>query len=131
MRQQPQVVLYNLKLLQIIFILHVLSSAINMIGKKIREIRERKKISQYAVAYAIDMSQAAYSKIERGETEVKVSHLYSIAACLDVSVYELLPPSMASHAFDGKEYLLKPLMVKLKSIWYAWQVRRRIKHQSR
>ncbi|PYF77169.1 helix-turn-helix domain-containing protein [Pedobacter nutrimenti] len=98
-----------------------------MIGEKIRERREHKKISQYAVAYAIGMSQAAYSKIERGETEVKVSHLYSIAAFLGTSVYELLPEAMASSTFDGEEYLLKPLVVKLKTLWFTWKVRRRIK----
>lgn len=97
-----------------------------MIGEKIREKRETKKISQYAVAYAIGMSQAAYSKIERGETEVKVSHLYSIAAFLGTSVYELLPEAMASGSFEG-EYLLKPVVVKVKSWWYSWRVSRRIK----
>lgn len=96
-----------------------------MIGEKIRETREHKKVSQYAVAYAIGMSQAAYSKIERGETEVKVSHLYSIAAFLGTSIYELLPEAMASSTI-GSEYLLKPIVVKLKSLWYAWKVRRRL-----
>lgn len=98
-----------------------------MIGEKIREQREMKKISQYAVAYAIGMSQAAYSKIERGETEVKVSHLYSIAAFLGTSIYDLLPEAMASGTFE-EEYLLKPLVVKLKELWYGWLVKRRTRH---
>lgn len=101
-----------------------------MIGEKIREVRENKKISQYSVAYAIGMSQAAYSKIERGETEVKVSHLYAIAAVFGVSVYDLLPAAMASSTFDGNDYLLKPLVVKLKSLWYTWQTKRRLNQLS-
>lgn len=96
-----------------------------MVGEKIRETREHKKVSQYAVAYAIGMSQAAYSKIERGETEVKVSHLYSIAAFLGISIYDLLPEAMAN-TMIGDEYLLKPVVVKLKTLWYSWMVKRRL-----
>lgn len=96
------------------------------IGETIRNIRESKKISQYAVAYAIDMSQAAYSKIERGETEIKARHLYLIAGVLEISVYELLPPSMASSTFNSKDYLLKPLVVKLKSLWFTYRAKRKL-----
>lgn len=99
------------------------------IGENIREIRESKKISQYAVAYSMDMSQAAYSKIERGETEVKASHLYKLAAILNVSVYELLPPSVAS-SFDGNDYLLKPVVQRIKRMLYGAVVKRRLKHFS-
>lgn len=80
-----------------------------MIGELIRQKREEKKISQYAVAYCIGMSQAAYSKIERGETQVKVNHIYMIAEVLNVSVYDLLPPSL-ENAAAGSDYLLKPIV---------------------
>lgn len=99
------------------------------IGENIRAIRESKKISQYAVAYSMDMSQAAYSKIERGETEVKAIHLYKVAAILDVSVYDLLPPSLAS-SFDGNDYLLKPMVQWFKRIFYAFVVKRKLKRLS-
>jgi len=42
------------------------------------------------------MSQPAYSKIERGKTEVKALQLYKIATCMGITVYELLPEVMAS-----------------------------------
>lgn len=61
------------------------------VASRIRETREKRSMSQYAVAYSIGMSQAAYSKIERGETEVKVSQLYKIASVLTVSVHVFLP----------------------------------------
>lgn len=96
------------------------------IGENIREIREGKKISQYAVAYSMDMSQAAYSKIERGETEVKASHLYKLAAIFGVSVYDLLPPSLAS-SFEGSDYLLKPLVTWLKKQLYGFIAKRRLR----
>lgn len=96
------------------------------IGEIIRDIRESKKISQYAVAYTIGMSQAAYSKIERGETEIKAKHLYLIAGVLDTSVYDLLPASLASSAFDGQEYLLKPLVIKIKTIYFQYIAKKRL-----
>lgn len=46
---------------------------------RIRQKRESLRISQEAVAYVLDMSQAAYSKIERNETKIKVDQLYKIA----------------------------------------------------
>lgn len=73
------------------------------------------------------MFQAAYSKIERGETEVKVSHLYQIAAVLKVSVYDLLPPAMENEVFTG-DYLLKPVFVKVEAFFYRLLVRWRLKH---
>lgn len=66
------------------------------IGTYIREKREGLKVSQEAVAFALDMSQAAYSKIERNETQIKVAQVYKIAEYLGLNIYELLPPSIAS-----------------------------------
>lgn len=97
------------------------------IGETIRNIRESKKISQYAVAYGMDITQAAYSKIERGETEAKASHLYLIAGILEVSVYDLLPPSLGNSAIDGNDYLLKPIVIRLKQYWYTMIAKRRLK----
>ncbi|UIR54797.1 helix-turn-helix transcriptional regulator [Sphingobacterium sp. SRCM116780] len=66
------------------------------IGTFIRQKRENLRISQEAVAFILDMSQAAYSKIERNETKVKVDQVYKIANYFGISIYELLPPSLAS-----------------------------------
>ncbi|GAA4175207.1 MULTISPECIES: helix-turn-helix domain-containing protein [Sphingobacterium] len=70
--------------------------AVAQIGTYIRQKRESLRISQEAVAYVLDMSQAAYSKIERNETKIKVDQVYKIADYFGISVYELLPPSLAS-----------------------------------
>ncbi len=66
------------------------------IGTYIRQIIESLKISQQAVAFILDMSQAAYSKIERNETKIRVDQVYKIADYFGISIYELLPPSLAS-----------------------------------
>lgn len=66
------------------------------IGTFIRQKREHLKLSQEAVAFFLNMSQAAYSKIERNETKIKVDQVYKIAEYFGVSIYELLPPSLAN-----------------------------------
>lgn len=85
------------------------------LGEYIREKREALRIPQTAVAYKLGMSQPAYSKIERGETELKASQLYKIAAYLGVSVYDLLPESLASNVTG--DYLLAPLVHYIRQWW--------------
>ncbi|HVY75455.1 MAG TPA: helix-turn-helix transcriptional regulator [Puia sp.] len=63
------------------------------IGEKIRQRRMIKGYSQEYMAFQLEISQNAYSKIEREETEMTVNRLYEIAEVLGVSVYEFLPDS--------------------------------------
>jgi len=88
----------------------------NTIGEKIREMRESKHISQFAMAFNLDMSQAAYSKIERGLTEIKAIHLYKIAGALGTSVYELLPPALEANMALRSSLLVMPILNHLKSV---------------
>lgn len=66
------------------------------LGVLIRTKREEARISQEAIAFKLGISQAAYSKIESGKTKIKVEQLYTIADFLDISIYEILPPSLAN-----------------------------------
>ncbi len=109
----------------------IFSSRMNRIAENIRNIREAKKISQYAIAYAMEISQAAYSKIERGETEIKATHLYLIAGALKISVYDLLPPTLAGSTFDGADYLIKPFITRLKQVWFTFLAQKRLKKISK
>jgi len=61
------------------------------IGEEIRTQRQRKGISQEAMAFDLDISQAAYSKIEREETQLTITRLYDIADILKISAFTLLP----------------------------------------
>ncbi|WEA01747.1 helix-turn-helix domain-containing protein [Mucilaginibacter sp. SJ] len=67
------------------------------IGEKIRIQRVVKKYSQEYMAFALEISQAAYSKIERGETKLKLDRIYEIAEVLEISPFKLMPPSK----YDG------------------------------
>jgi len=65
------------------------------IGNKIRVLREVRGFSQEYMADQVGISQAAYSKIERNETEVTLTRLDQISKVLEVSLIDLL-------SFDNK-----------------------------
>ena len=64
------------------------------LGKKIKQIRESKKLSREDVAFACNFSGSYMGMIERAEYDFKISKLYNIAKALDVEFSEL---------FDFKE----------------------------
>ncbi|MFC5282626.1 helix-turn-helix domain-containing protein [Pedobacter alpinus] len=57
-----------------------------MIGETIRIERLKKGWSQENMAHMLNISQAAYSKIESGQTKMKLTTLYEIAKILEVEV---------------------------------------------
>lgn len=61
-----------------------------IIGNKIRSLRVLKELSQENVAEMLSISVTAYSKIERGETDVQLSRLSQIASVFKVSIEEIL-----------------------------------------
>lgn len=69
-----------------------------MIGNKIKNIRELKNFTQEYMAEKLDISQAAYSKMEKGNTKISKDKLYKISEILEVS-----PEDIAD--FDNKKVL--------------------------
>ncbi len=63
---------------------------LQIIGSTIREIRKTKGISQADVASELDVSIAAFSKIERGLTNIPILRLEQIANVLGTSIFTLL-----------------------------------------
>lgn len=61
------------------------------VGEKIRLQRLTKKYSQEYMAFMLNISQAAYSKIERDETELTVKRIFEIGEILEINPYTLLP----------------------------------------
>lgn len=57
-----------------------------IIGQRMAQIREARGWSQDLVAKLLEVSPTAYAKIERGETDVQISRLQSIAKSLQVEV---------------------------------------------
>ena len=55
-----------------------------MIGNKIKNIRELKNLTQEYMAERLDISQSAYSKLEKGDIKVSQEKLSQIADILEV-----------------------------------------------
>jgi transcriptional regulator with XRE-family HTH domain len=60
------------------------------IGYKIRKIRELKGFTQDYLAQKLNISQRAYSKIERGETKVDNERIGEVSEILEVDPIDLL-----------------------------------------
>ena len=57
---------------------------------KIKTIRDKKGYSHEYMGHHLDISQVAYSKIEKNETKLSVERLYKIAEILETSVASIL-----------------------------------------
>ncbi|WP_395075874.1 helix-turn-helix domain-containing protein [Flavobacterium sp.] len=60
------------------------------LGKKVKEIRLSKKISQTEIAYRCGFDKSNYNTIESGKRNPTITSLLKIAKALDVKVVELL-----------------------------------------
>jgi transcriptional regulator with XRE-family HTH domain len=86
----------------------------NDVGEKIRLQRLTKNYSQEYMAFALDISQAAYSKIERGETVLTLPRVYEIAEILEVSPFAFMPKPKYGTAIAITYY---KTMAKLRRFW--------------
>ena len=59
------------------------------IGENLRRLRRNNRLSQQELADKAGISRLAYSQIERGEVEAKVSTLTNLAKVLDVKLQDL------------------------------------------
>jgi ribosome-binding protein aMBF1 (putative translation factor) len=64
---------------------------LNEIGKKIREIRLSRNISQESLANEIEMDYSQINRMELGKVNFSISYLYRISKALDVDPKKLLP----------------------------------------
>ncbi len=60
------------------------------VGNKIRELREKKRLSQENMADMLKMSVNGYGKIERDEVSINLQRLQEIAKALDTSPEEIV-----------------------------------------
>jgi transcriptional regulator with XRE-family HTH domain len=68
-----------------------LRSKLVLLGKRIREVRESRGISQEDFALEAGLARSYYSGIERGRRNVAALNLIRIAAALNCEVGELFP----------------------------------------
>lgn len=67
-----------------------LNAKIKAIAAVIRKKREERNYTQEYLAYKLNISQNAYSKIELGYTKITVERLFQIAEVLETNAAELL-----------------------------------------
>lgn len=70
-----------------------LSVKIKAIAANIRSKRELRNYTQEYLAYKLNISQNAYSKIELGYTKITVERLFQIADVLELDVTDLINPT--------------------------------------
>jgi len=72
------------------------------IGNHIRILRQKKGLSQQNMADELGITVSSYSKMERGEIDLKLTRLNQIANALQVSVSEVLGEKEFSTVNDSK-----------------------------
>lgn len=60
------------------------------LGERIREIREKKGITQKELAHSIDKDQQSIQRLETGRINPSIFYLYEIAKGLEVNIESLL-----------------------------------------
>jgi len=58
------------------------------IGQRLRELRNKKGLSQEKFAFACDLDRTYIASIEQGKRNVSIANIEKIAQALDMSVYE-------------------------------------------
>ena len=71
-------------------------NSLHIIGRKLREVREKQHLTQSDVAEKADISTNHYAQIERGEANPSIETLESILKALNIKSSKVLP-SMFNH----------------------------------
>ena len=66
-------------------------NSLHIIGRKLREVREKQHLTQSDVAEKADISTNHYAQIERGEANPSIETLESILKALNVKSSKVLP----------------------------------------
>ncbi len=76
----------------------------NIIGKNIRQLRQKNGWSQGEVAKRLNISIPAFSKIETGITDINISRLAQIANLFEVSTMDIISKEGENpHAINNEE----------------------------
>lgn len=57
-------------------------------GKKVRELRKQRGLSQEALALLCDLDRSYIGGVERGERNISLINIYKILNALDISINE-------------------------------------------
>lgn len=71
-----------------------------LIGKKIRQIRKGKKITQKQLANSLGVHESSITKYEKGTTDIPLSKIEKIAEALEVSPFDIMGPAYFDNILD-------------------------------
>ena len=72
----------------------------NIFAEKIRQLRESKQLLQRQISAALEMDNALYCKIERGDRIAQRGQVIKLAELLDTDQEELLKLWLADKVYD-------------------------------
>lgn len=61
----------------------------NQIGKAIKELREKRSLSQKDLSFTSDLDRSYIASVENGQRNISIVNLYKISKALDVTLSEL------------------------------------------
>ena len=61
------------------------------IGRRVKKVREARKMTQAALAERLDMTRTSITNIEKGEQKILIHTMVEIAQALRISLSSLLP----------------------------------------
>jgi transcriptional regulator with XRE-family HTH domain len=73
----------------------------NVIGQKIKKLREEKGITQEAMAVQLDVTQSNYGRLEKDDRRLNVVKLLKIARILDTSISALFNETDSGNSENG------------------------------
>ncbi|MBL7775593.1 MAG: helix-turn-helix transcriptional regulator [Saprospiraceae bacterium] len=65
------------------------AALLKALGKRLRALRQERRLSQETLAWKADLELSQISRIERGVINTSISQLFSIAEALNVSLADL------------------------------------------
>nr|WP_294786197.1 helix-turn-helix transcriptional regulator [uncultured Flavobacterium sp.] len=88
------------------------------IGDKIKSIRELKNYTQQYVAEQLQMTQAGYSKIEKGTTNLTIERLHRLSVIFELPIENIINFERNSYFVESKNYVVvnKPDEVSFTSV---------------
>lgn len=82
------------------------------LARTIKVLRELRRIKQYAIAKALDMTQGSYCKIEQGEITITPGQLKIISEELGTSNFQILAIVEADNLITIKHTTLSDILLK-------------------
>ncbi|MEI6596140.1 MAG: helix-turn-helix transcriptional regulator [Bacteroidota bacterium] len=82
------------------------------LARTIKVLRELKRIKQFVISNALDMTQATYCKIEKGEIAITPGQLKIISEELGTSNFQILAIVEADNIINIKHTTLSEILLK-------------------